>query len=112
LKGGPKKPKKGTEDPTAGLPECPNTEDDDPTIKGASPVPYPRPGANCRTVDDGLVQLRRKHREPLSTPGPTKGDPTAGLPACPNTEDDDNTVKGAHPVAYPRPGANCVKTDD
>jgi hypothetical protein len=86
----------GRGDPTAHLPECPNDEDDDKTMGGAEPIPYPKPHANCRKVDDGLVQLRR--REPLSTPGPVKGDPTAGLPECPNMEDDDHTVNGKEPV--------------
>ena len=40
-----------------------------------------------------------------------KGDPTAHLPACPNDEDDDKTVNGAEPVAYPKPDANCVRVD-
>ena len=40
-----------------------------------------------------------------------KKDPTAGLPECPNDEDDDHTVNGAEPVAYPKPNANCVRVD-
>ena len=104
------KPAKGSGDPTAGLPECPNTEDDDPTLNGKEPVAYPKPGANCVRVDS-LVQKKKHRREPLSSPGLSKDDPTAGLPECPNDEDDDHTVKGAEPVPYPKPGANCVRVD-
>ena len=102
-KHGPK-PAKGSGDPTAGLPECPNTEDDDPTVNGAAAVAYPKPGANCVRVDS----LAQKHGKPKAR---GSGDPTAGLPECPNTEDDDNTVNGQAPVAYPKPGANCVRVD-
>ena len=78
-------------------------EDDDDNVKGAPPVAYPKPGANCVRTDS-LAQKKGK---------PKKGseDPTAGLPECPNTEDDDPTVKGAPAVAYPKPGANCVRVD-
>jgi hypothetical protein len=99
------KPVKGSGDPSAGLPECPNTEDDDPTINGAAPVPYPRPNANCRTVDDGLVQLKHRKR---AAPGADKGTAGADLPECPMPEDD----SPVEPIVYPKPGATCVKRDD
>ena len=43
-------------DPTGGLPECPDAEDDDQTINGKAPVPYPKPKANCvRNSGDSLA---------------------------------------------------------
>ena len=95
---------KDKRDPTAGLPECPNTEDDDPTLNGVEPVPYPKPNANCVRVDS----LAQKHGKP---PKKGSGDPTAGLPECPNTEDDDPTLNGKEPIPYPKPGANCLRVD-
>ena len=69
-------------------------------MKGAEPIPYPKPDAKGVRVDS-VAQKKGKRGK----------DPTAGLPECPNTEDDDNTVKGAEPVPYPKPGANCVRVD-
>ena len=39
----------------------------------------------------------------------SKEDPSATLPECPMPEDEN---EGPDPIAYPKPGATCVKRDD